>query len=209
MKWRQESEMGDFLGEMRSENTSKSSKLGVRTDNCTSRARCLQYHVSRWRSEAASAFHRSSTASSKRKVVEVILEPRESGIISSELTQATLDAATVTSPSTNVLVANPSNNDIYLDGDCFPFHKHVDVLNSDMSSIFGHTSQLPESDPTLSGDREIPWVAHAQSYEIGADGDHTTLEDFFRFVEQEPSTHIHQYLLISTDHYRFPGRTTV
>jgi hypothetical protein len=112
-------------------------------------------------------------------------------------------------PSTNASIANPSNNDIYLDGDCFNFHKQVDVLNSDMSSIFGHTSQLPESDPTLSGDREIPWVAHVQSYEISADGEHITLEDFFRFVEQEPSTHIHQCLLISTDHYRFPGRTTV
>ncbi|KAE9366222.1 hypothetical protein N431DRAFT_386458 [Stipitochalara longipes BDJ] len=170
------------------------------------KARCLQYHVSRWKSEAALAFQQLTTGTSNSKFVEVLTEPKESEAIPSKLTQAA-PTITATSPLPNALMANFSNNDVLSFDNSYTFQTPSDVPSSDILSIFGHTAQPPASDPTLSGDREIPWVPHAHSYEVGTDGADITLEDFFRFDEQEPNFPVEP--LSEASYFELPRRNGI
>jgi hypothetical protein len=75
-------------------------------------------------------------------------------------------------------------------GDSLHSQQPLSVLSSDISSVFRHA--LPGADPTLSGDCEIPWVPLPTTQETEFQGEDITLEDFFRFVEQDPSERAHQ-----------------
>jgi hypothetical protein len=56
-----------------------------------------------------------------------------------------------------------------------------------MSSLLGRNSPLLDFDPTLDGDYEIPWVPPSPNQATESQGADITLEDFYQFVEQDPS----------------------
>jgi hypothetical protein len=99
-----------------------------------------------------------------------------------------------TSKTTNTPMVHSSNNDTFLNGEPVDFQKPLPVSNSVISSIFGLKTTLPDYDSTLTGDYEIPWVPLTPSPITECHGGEITFEDFFDFVEQNPSMQIHKRL---------------
>ena len=161
-----------------------------RADTQSLRARCLQYHVSRWKAEATSASHQSSTSSISGDCLEAIPKRKDAKAASPNLTSTATLAAASTSAIEYPATTHSSNNGIFTDLDSSLSQTSVHASNSDILSIFGHKVQLPDFDPTLTGDCEIPWVPHTSSEEIGSHGVDITCDDFFNFIELDPSGYI-------------------
>jgi hypothetical protein len=53
--------------------------------------------------------------------------------------------------------------------------------------VLSHEAPLQDFDPVLYGDYEIPWVPHYLTPERELGGSDITFEDFFQFIEQNPS----------------------
>lgn len=105
----------------------------------------------------------------------------------------------VVSETRNTTAVHSSNNAIFPCGDSFLFEKPLHISESDISSIFGHKAPLPDFDPVISRDFEIPWVPRTSSQEVEPPGNDITLDDFFGFAEQNPGMQFHQCLFVSTD----------
>jgi hypothetical protein len=87
-------------------------------------------------------------------------------------------------------IANSPSNDTFSQGDSFHSQKPFYISNPGVGLMFKHKVLLPDLDPTLSGDCEIPWVPLPTTQETELQVADITLEDFFRFVEQDPSEHV-------------------
>jgi hypothetical protein len=98
-----------------------------------------------------------------------------------------MSAAVVTSPTTNPIIPHFLSNGMFPDGDSFTSCKSSHISNSNMSPMLSHEAELPIFDPILYGDDEIPWAPSNRSQETESHGADITPEEFFCFIEQNPS----------------------
>jgi hypothetical protein len=166
------------------------------------RARCLQYHVKRWKAEAASESLPLRTATTNSEDHGAMLSKQDTEAISSNLTLTARSPSVVTSQTKASTKLHSSNDRQFPDGDCFTFRKPLQISKPNMSSMLTHNAPLLDFDSTLYGDYEIPWVPPSPTQETGSHGADITLEEFYQFVEHNPSMHILKKidfsLLIST-----------
>jgi hypothetical protein len=154
------------------------------------RARCLQYHVKRWKAEAASESLSSLIATTSSEDHGAMLSKQDTEAISSNLTLTARSLSVVTSQTKESTKLHSSNDRQFPDGDSFTFRKPLQISKSDMSSMLSHNAPLLDFDSTLYGDYEIPWVPPFPTQETESHGADISLEEFYQFVEHNPSMHI-------------------
>jgi hypothetical protein len=154
------------------------------------RARCLQYHVARWKTEAASKSQPSLTATTSSEDHGAMLSKQDTKAISSILTPTASSPYVATSQTKESTKLHPSNDRLFPDGDSFTFRKPLRISKSNMSSMLSRNAPLLDFDPTLYGDYEIPWVPPSPNQETEFHGADITLEEFYQFIEHNPGMHI-------------------
>ena len=119
-----------------------------------------------------------------------MLSKQDTKAISSILTPTARSPYIVASQTKESMKLHPSNDRLFPDDDSFTFRKPLRISKSNMSSMLGRNASLLDFDSTLYGDYEIPWVPPSANQETVSHGADITLEEFYHFVEHNPSMHI-------------------
>jgi len=155
--------------------------LKIWADNVPSRARCLQYHVSRWKKNATLASKSSHNTKTSKDL-------NNSDTKSACLDQATTSAASPTLDSRRSSLVDDFTPKIpeCSDANDFTSFTSIATTRSTTASLFGQEATVPACDPTLYGYTEIPWVPLFASQETQAKDMDMTSDEFFRFTELNP-----------------------